>query len=246
MSYKLFFFLVFLLIFGVWGYLRYEASGDPSTYFNQTRRYTLGKSEFWRTVLNLNRPGDAKGHFLTGSQTIIIEVVTTRGLEINEEGLIKFAAEVEKITGHKTTIVNVDTMPESSVRPMDLTGLVKEYRRHKTFGQPSILVVYANDFEGSEDSPSKPFFEYGILVSDKKLKELTASYNQSLRDYFPAIMLNSFGTQIGLSETKSPICIMQDTVLRPTRAISFYGAQLPTTYCDAEIEQAANIKASLE
>ncbi len=238
--------MVFLLVFGVWGYLRYEASGDPSTYFNQTRRYTLGKSEFWRSVLNLNRPGDAKGQFLTDKDTIIIEVVTTKGLEINEEGLNKFAGEVQRITGQKTTIVNVDTIDASSVQDRNLTDIVKSFRRHKTFGQPSIFVIYTGDFEGSEDSPSKPFFEYGILVSDKKLKELTASYNQALREYLAAIMLNSFGTQIGLSETKSPICIMQDTVLRPTRAISFYGAQLPTTYCDAEIEQAANIKASLE
>jgi hypothetical protein len=246
MSYKSFFFVLLLILLGTFGYLCYQASQPPETYFNQTKRYSLGKSEFWRTVLNLNRPGDAKGHFLTGKDTILIEVVSAKGLDINEEGLRKFAVEVERITGHKTNIINVDLLKEPNVRNADLVDIVKSFRRHKTFGQPSIFVIYANDFEGSDNGPAKPFFEYGILLSDQKLKDLTSSYNQALRDYLTAVMLNSFGYQIGLLETKSPNCIMQDAVLKPTNAIYFYGTQLPSTYCDAEIEQAANIKASLE
>lgn len=246
MSFKTFCFLLLLLALGIWGYFRYEASQNGNTYFNVSQRYSLGKSEFWRTVLNLNRVGDAKGQYLTDTEPTIIEVVTTKGLEINEEGLLRFAGEVQRITGRQASTINVDTISNDQVSDRDLPDLVKNFRRHKQFGQPEIFVVYASDFEGSENGPSKPFYDFGILVSDQKLKDLTSQYAQSVRDYLPAVMLNSFGKQIGLSDTKDINCIMQPGILDPKPTLAFYGTILPYTYCDAEIQQAKNIAENLK
>lgn len=246
MTYKLFFFLLLLLAVGIWGYLRYQASGDSGSYFNQTTRYSLGKSEFWRGLLNLHKVGDARGDYLTTKNPIIIEVVSARGLDINDEGLRQFAAGVQQITGQKTSIINVDFFDPITVTDNDLPTLVKNFRRHKQFGQPNIFVVYANDFAGSDQGPAKAFDEFGILVSDNKLKDLTSQYSQALRQYLPGVMLYQFGLQLGLSQSDDGSCIMQPELQQPTRALLFSGKALPDSYCDAEIAQAAGIKAALQ
>lgn len=242
MSFKTFFFLVILLGVGVWGYLRYQASGDMSNSFNQTKRYSLGKSSLFRWMLNLHSVGDARGQYLADGEPIVIEVLTSRGVEINEEGLRQFSAEVGRITGRKTTIVNVDTIEQTNVRLAELPGLTRSNRRHKSFGQPNIFVIYAGDFENSDQSPARAFNEFGILVSDKKIKDLTSQYAQATREYLAGIMLHQFGYQIGLETSNNIECIMHPELLSPTRALLFSGKILADSYCDTELDQAQTIR----
>lgn len=245
MSYKIFLLLVVLAVASLLGYLRYQAQGSKDNYFNQTTRYNLGKNDFWRWSLGLHEVGDAKAQYLNGD-VIVVEVVTARGLEANEEALRKFSSEIEKITGKKTAIINVDTFDSKYVNNSQLEELTSKYRRHKRFNQPNLFVVYASDFEGSENGPAKAFSEFGILVSDKVLKDLTSEYGQALREYMASTMLYEFGSQIGLTEKRDANCIMQSDVKKPGRAILFYGTLLPSSYCNAEIEQADQIKANFK
>jgi hypothetical protein len=246
MNFKAFIALILVLVLAVWGYVRYEAAQTGDTYFNQTTRYALGKSDFWRWVLNLNRVGDAKGQFLAGDEPIVIEVLMGKGLEINEEGLNKFVSEVERATGRKTDLINVDFADLNLVKDSDLPNLITSFRRHRIYGRPDLFIIYAKDFEGSQGVASKPFNAFGILVSDQKLKDLTSYYSQAVRDYLPAVLLNSFGQQLGLSQSHGYSCIMQDLVLHPNSALIFSGPALPTKYCDSEIEQAKQIGESLK
>jgi hypothetical protein len=246
MNFKAFFALILLIVAGVFGYIRYQASQTGNTYFNQNTRFVLGKSDFWRWAFNLTRVGDAKGQFLAGGQPIVIEVLTGRGLEINEEGLNKFVSEVERVTGRKTNLVNVDFTDLEQVKDSDLPDLVASFRRHRIYGRPDLFIIYAKDFEGSQNIASKPFNAFGIIVSDQKLKDLTSYYSQAMRDYLPAVLLNSFGQQLDLGESHSYDCIMQDLVLHPNSTLAFTGSALPTKYCDAEVAEATQTGESLK
>ncbi|MBL8029883.1 MAG: hypothetical protein JNN11_01410 [Candidatus Doudnabacteria bacterium] len=240
MSYKIFALLIILVIGSTFGYLRYEAMGPKGSYFNQTNRYSLGKSDFWRWSLGLDNVGDARGQYFS-TDSIVVEVLVARGFEANEEALRKFVLEVERITGKKTILVNVDTFDSKFVNASQLDELSSKYRRHKRYNQGSLFVIYAGDFEGSAEGPAKAFKDFGILVSDKVLKELTAEYRQALREYMAGAMLNQFGLQIGLTEHKNANCIMQSDVQKPGRAVLFNASVLPSAYCDSEIEQAGVI-----
>jgi hypothetical protein len=247
MTFKTFLVLLVLLAVGVVGYLRFQAQGDPGSYFNQGRRYSLGKSPLWRSLLGTHKVGDARGQYLADGEPIVVEVLASRGLEVNEEGLRQFASEVTRITGRKTSLVNVDVFDGSMVVDSQIPKLVESFRRHKQLGQPNIFVIYAGDFEGSEvTGPAKAFNEFGILVSNAKLKDLTSQYAQATRTYLAGVMLHQFGHQLGLSESTDKKCIMQQELEKPTRALVFAGSTLPDTYCDKELEQAATIRASVQ
>lgn len=242
MSYKTFLFLLLLLAIGLLGYMRYQAAGNPNSYFNQTTRFKLAKSEFWRWALGMHLVGDARAEYLAGGEPIVIEAVNSKQLDIDNEGLQKFANQVSRITGRKTTVINVDTITNLTVSDADLPSLVANFRRHKSYGQPDIFIIYAEDFQGSDTAgPSKPFDSFGIVVSDKKLKDLTSQYSQAIREYLPATLLHSFGYQLGLPDSQDSNCIMQPEVQIPTSALIFYAKQLPDAYCDSEIDQAKRI-----
>lgn len=242
MSFKGFLFSLVLVLLALWAYLYFQTQGSPASRFNQTTRFSLGKREWVRKVLNLHNAGDARAEYFKGKGPIVIEVVNARSYSPGEAPIKKFSEQLEGITGQKTQIYNVDVIENGEIKISDMPGIVERFRRHKNLGQPNLFVVYAEDFNFFH-SPAAAFQEYGVLVSHKKLAELTKSNHATKDEYLTAFLMYHFGLQIGLTDSSASECVMRPEVLKPAAASSFSGSQMPTKYCREELEKAEALKA---
>ena len=247
MSFKIFLLCLLAILMAFWGYLRWQAGGDPNSYFNQATRYQLGKHGTFRWLLGLNLPGDSRGEYLTGSEPLIVELVQAKGLEIDEEGFRKFVSQVEKLTGRSVQVYNVDVFDnKGELAPQDLSEIVRGFRRHKQLSQPNLFIIYAQDFEHPAGHVADTYRDFGIVVSHKRLSDSVAQYRQAIREYLPAVLLHQFGLQLGLSVNNDAQCVMNQELDKPKPAFAFNGWQAPSQPCSRELDQLNGIKASLK
>lgn len=239
------FLILFILACGTFIYLKLQVLGNENSKFNQTTRYKLGKHRWLRNVLGLHNDGDGRGWYIFGKEPLIIEVVLAKGAELNDEVLRNFAKKTENILGRKALIINTDFIENGWLSESQLGEEIKKHRHYQTSGQPNLFVIYADDFQRESGFVGQTYKEFGILLSDKRLREVVADYPHSLDDYIESTLLHEFGHQLGFDHNWQDGCIMNEKVDQPDPQGVFRGRYTPTEFCEFELNQLQKIKDSL-
>ena len=246
MRFRTFFLLLVIAVCGAFIYLKVSSLGDENSRFNQVARYRLGKSSFARTILSLHKDGDARGWYLVGDTPIIVEVVSAKGAELNEEALQIFVKSVKEYTGRQVDVYNVDTIQNGSLSSIGLAEIDRSFRRHVKPKQPNLFIIYAEEFVSKTEEVGMTYREYGMVLSHNRLVSLTSRYPQALPQYIASTMLHEFGHQLGLDHVDNKQCVMHKDVENPASALSFSGIFTSTEFCSEEFEALNKIRASLQ
>ncbi len=239
--------VVLIAILGIFIYLKVQVAGDVNSNFNQTTRYTLGKYELVRRILGMHSYGDARNAFLnTGDGGIVIEVVQAKGSTISDEIFNQFIENIKTVTGKSVLLYNTELISSKTLSDSDLEEVVSGYRRHAISGQANLFVIYANDFNRTGTEVAKTYKEFGIILSDKRLKEVTSQYPNAFKEYVESTLLHEFGHQLGMEHNDRNGCVMNEKVESPTSQGFFFGTFTQTQFCDFELKQLNEIKASLQ
>lgn len=241
---KIFFLLLFIALLGTFIFLKVQIMGDPNSDFNKTTRYNLGKYQLVRSALGMHSYGDARNWFL-GSQNvgIVVEVVQARGTNIEDYILDNFAKDIKTYTGKQVTIANTDLIKSSTLTDADLKEISKGYRHKFITGYSNLFVVYATDFEREGTEVGKTFSEFGIVLSDKRLREVAGNNRQALSELIESTLLHEFGHQLSLEHNTEPGCVMNEQVEKPITRGVLNSIFTSTEFCNLELNQLKTIKA---
>ncbi len=244
--FKILFLLLFIAACGTLVYLKIQSLGSENSKFNQTTRFKLAKYGWLRIFLGLHNDGDARGWYFAGKSPLILEVVVAKGVEFNDGVLRSVAKKAENVLGRKVQIINSDLIANGRLSDGQLAEEVKKHRHYEISGQPNLFVIYAEDFQREGGYVGQTFQEFGIVLSDKRLREVTADYPYSLDGYIESTLLHELGHQLGLDHNQQEDCVMNEKVDQPDGQGTFSGRYTPTDFCDLEINQLNSIKASLK
>jgi len=243
---KKFLLVALIILLGTFIYIKVQVLGDPNSSFNQTTRYNLGKRQFFRSIFGLHSYGDARYEYLSGDSEVSVEMVKAQGVSVDEQTLLDFTKEVKTYTGRPTKLFDTETVQRGTLSDADLAVIAKGSRHHVIPGQSNVFVVYAEDFQRSGDEVAKTFSEFGIVISDKRLREATQKYPASLNEYLLSTLLHELGHQLGLEHNDQTDCIMNPQVENPTVQEYFNGRYTATEFCDFELKQLDEIKAKIK
>ncbi len=236
--------VVFILILGVFIYLKVQVLGDPNSSFNRTTRFTLAKHPFMRTILGMHSAGDARAEYFLGSGPIIIEWFkpqTENDEVINQDLLDKFAQEVEKYTGRRTKILYGGAISDNSVPLLNLAAYELKSNVQKSAGT-TLLLFFTQDYSPKPQAElASTYAESGIVVSLDAHRNTFSARSWQLGDYFVSSMLHEFGHQIGLEHNTGRGCVMNAEVETGGDTVFIS----PKDFCDEEQSQIAAMKAKL-
>ncbi len=245
MSIKVFILLIVILVSGLFVYIKAQTLGSENSTFNQTTRYNLGKRPIVRKILGLHKDSDARSEFLAGNNPISIEVAQVVGGGLTQQAIDSFVIEVKKITGRDVHVYYVDGIKEGTLSSLDLDQISKVKMRNFEPESSQFLIIYANDFDSITDEVGRTYKEYGMVLSDAKLKNLTSGYSVSLPQYQLSTMLHEFGHQIGMDHNQLEGCIMNKEVESPKPADIFSSSFTPVEFCPSELDNIQSIKDKL-
>ena len=243
---KKFFLLLLIVVLGTFIYLKLQVLGDPNSSFNKTTRYNLGKYPIVRTILGLHSDGDAREEYLSGNSSMAVEVVRSKNTTINEQVLNRFVEDVKTYTGRQVVLFNTEVFPGGTLSDSQLADVVSGYRHHVVPGQPNLFVIYAEDYVRAGAEVGKTYHEFGIVLSDKRLREVTAQFPSALGQFQESTLLHEFGHQLGLGHNEQPDCLMNAKAEQPSVQDSFSNIFTPTKFCDFELNQLNGIKAGIK
>lgn len=245
MRIKTFGLLILIVILGSFVYLTSAVRGNENSHFNQTTRYKLGQYGWVRALFSLHKNGDAKMQYLFGSGPIVLEIVQATGVELHPESIDSLARSSSQLINRTVQIFNVDIIKSGQLTDADIWTVVKEKRRHYLPGQPNFFVIVADDYVGGKEI-GKTFQEFGAVISYNRLKEVTSNYSALLEQYLGSIILHEFGHQLGLNHNDGSNCIMNAKIENPDVMGIFDSIYTPKEFCEFEINQIKEIKASLK
>jgi len=222
--------------------LKLQVLGNENSGFNRTTRYRLGKYDWARTVLGMHSDGDAQARYLDGSGPIALIVVKPDNISLDGKVLGEFAARISAITGRPVSLFNQESIQNGILSDMDMDKIVEATRRAYLPGSQDVFVMYAEDFEGEDNEVGRTYKEYGMVLSDRKLKSITENATQAMDDYVLSTMLHEFGHQIGLDHNNGKDCIMNEEVESPRKAYEFSGKYTPTDFCQQELDEIRQLK----
>jgi len=246
MSFKAFLLIIFIVLCGTFIYAKVASLGNPNSHFNRTTRFWLGQYQTARTVLGLHNDGDARGSYLKGTSSITIEYVESSGSHLDRQALGQFVSKVKEYTGRPVNLYYNDTISNATLTPKDLAEIAKGSRHHVIPGQPNLFIIYALDYDRPSGEVGETYQEFGIVLSDSRLKEVTKNFSGSLPQYIESTLLHEFGHQLGLAHNEEPGCIMNTKVETPAITGGFTGDYTPTSFCPYELDQLQAIKNSLK
>lgn len=244
MGFKMFLLLLIILGCGLFIYIKAQTLGSDSSQFNQTTRFTLGKHPVLRNIFALHKDGDARAEYLQGSATIEIEIAEPGNSQLDETTVDDFAAKVSKYTGRSTKVYYVDNVPNGTLSNTQIDNVFALGKRQYNPGDSVLFVLYANDFNASDNEVGRTYQEYGMVISHDKLQTLTQAYPSSFDQYAESTMLHEFGHQLGLDHNNINGCIMNSVVENP-QSYSVFGSYTPTDFCQSELDQLEQVKSHL-
>lgn len=241
------FLVLFIILCGTFIYIKVLSLGDENSKFNQITRLRLGKYETLRTIFGLHSDGDARYWYLSGNTPLILEVAQAPGLHINPDGLDQFEEMVTKYTGRQVRLINTEAAAPGKLSEQELAETAGRARRYLIDGSPDFLVIYADDFDRQGTEIAKTYREFGMVLSNQRLSEVTGELGLSVEaQYVESALLHEFGHQLGLPHNDSPGCIMNARAEKPDEiAGDFTGNYMPTDFCDYEAGQLNDIKSRL-
>jgi predicted Zn-dependent protease len=245
MSFKAFCLCLIILALGIFIYLKVETLGSSTSSFNQTTRFQLGRHQIWRSLLNLHQPGDARATYLLGNTPIDIEVDQPDSDNLPDSVIQQFAAQVTAVTGRMTNVYDMDSLPSGTLTDADIAHAVQVDKRQYNLNDPIVFIIYADDFTTSTNEVGKTVEEFGMVISNYQLTQLTLGYPDALPQYQESTMLHEFGHQLGLDHNQQTGCIMNPDIENASAPAGFQDNYTPTAFCQYELNQIAQIKAGL-
>src|SRR5205823_6226603 len=115
--------------------------------------------------------------------------------------------------------------------------IAQEHRRRALPGQANLFIIYAQDFSRGGGEVGKTYKEFGMVLSDKRLRETTQNFTESFSQYAESTMLHELGHQLGLDHNDQQGCIMNPEVEAPKYAGEFTGYFTQVKFCDFELNQ---------
>ncbi len=226
--------------------MKIQILGDRSSSFNQKYRHKFGQFQFSRSLLGMHDYGDAREWYLKGDSPIVVEVVTAKGLDIDQKALDNFSTDVKTYTGRQVIVFDVEEIADGVLSDEDLAEVVKLHRKQIVPGQPNFFIIYAEDFQRAGTELAKTYNEYGMVMSDKRLSEVTAGYPGSVSEYVESTLLHEFGHQLGLEHNNEPNCIMNEKVEKPAELWGDKIDYIVTKFCETELNQLKAIQAAIK
>ncbi len=245
MSFKAFCLCLLIIIFGIFIYLKVATLGSSTSSFNQTTRFQLGHYQILRSLLSLHQDGDARADYLLGNTPIDIEVDQPDSDNLPDSVVRQFAAQVTAVTGRPTNVYDMDSLPSGTLTDAVIAHAVQVDKRQYNFNDPIIFVIYADDFTSSSQEVGKTVEEFGMVLSNYQLTQLTLGYPDALPQYQESTMLHEFGHQLGLDHNSQTGCVMNPAIENASVPAGFTDNYTPTAFCQYELNQIAQIKAGL-
>jgi hypothetical protein len=246
MNFKAFLLSVFIIVCGVFIYVKVQSLGDANSYFNQGTRFKLGKHKIFRTVFSLHNDGDARAEYLYGNGPIIIEIVRPTSLTLTDQTIQKFADKVTEYTGRPTTIKSDSYIEDKVLTEEDIENIVDQKRRYGDMTQTSIFIIYATDFSHGQTQIARTYKEFGMILSDRQMFDLVRKNQRVKQEYAASTMLHEFGHQLGIDHIEDEQCVMASSVETPDRTRFFFSDVTPQSFCEQEMEELNRIKARLK
>ncbi len=214
---KKFFIAIFLLLIIFFSFsfiiLKLLANGAEDNFFNQKYRAQVAAHPVLRNIFDLRFDGDARADYLSSRYNkIFIEVDQMEGLEISQSALDLLETKIESITSKEVIIFRSDSIPyQANVDGEDVKQYVEAHRNYKYASDVAHLyLLYLSEFEDQADHLGSTYQEYGILLYDTALRNLTIGNPKTFDNYWSSTALHEFGHQLGLPHNEIKGCLMNE------------------------------------
>lgn len=246
MSFKAIVFVVFILVLGVFVYLKFEASGSPNSRFNQTTRFTLGKQPWVRALLGLRNPGDARAEYFSNTGPLVIEWFKPATEDVDPKMVAQFADLAGQYTGRQALVILGRSVSTGTVDLQSL-GNLGVNGPNTPAGASILYVAFASDYKpiaGQELSTT--LGESTVVISLNAHRQFLGNYQPDLNEYLLSSLLHEFGHELGLShnpeQNQDPACVMNEHAGIDGQPLEVYGNLVPRDFCEAEQDQIKQLK----
>lgn len=230
--------LLLIIIFSFsFVYLKSQALGPATNYFNQHWRASFAAIPWLRHALALHNDGDAKADYLGKRyQQILIEVDVMNSLMAHLASLDLFAKRIQEATGKSTSYLISDrgVFYQRSMTADDLKKLVAKYRTYKNPSETAVVyLLYASQMANEQDLLGKTYQEDGIVMFVEALEKFTKDSPETLENYEASTALHEFGHQIGLNHNEEDDCLMNEHAEESDVALE-HPEDVITDFCEFE------------
>jgi len=229
---------ILLLIIGVafgFAFLRLQASGEESNYFNAKLRSKLSRSDLARAVFGLHYDGDARSDYLGNQMSeILIEVIPMEGLSVKHEIFDGLASTIERTVGKKTSVAySFRNLPFADVsKKEDLAKQLESLKINKKTKDRAMLYVLIANQDREKNLVGLTLQENAIILYEQNLMQYEQEEDGTVfNKYATSVLLHEFGHQLGLSHNYFEECLMNASVELSDRPVA---AMIVDDFCEYE------------
>lgn len=210
---------------------------------NSAGRYKLGKFNLMRSILALNKEGDARSWYLNGKGPIVLILVQAANSSISDIALDSFISKMELATGRKVRLFTVDSARGDTLSESGIANIVSSKRGDFMPGQPDLMVIYAEDYKRTNEmEAARTYKEFVVVLSNVRLMQASSGGINALENYTESVLLHTLGHQLGLKHSDRKECVMNPEVETPGRTLEFSGNAIPRNFCEAELQKLQDLK----